>query len=368
MPQFRGACEGGTRLEQEIVGDVLRVSEEASLDISIVCPFYNEEQIIGDAINTLLQQLGKLELSWELIVVNDGSTDRSAKIAREIARSMGQLRVLSYVFNRGRGHALRTGIAQARGEIIITTEIDLSWGEDIVDRLENAMLEHPDVDIVIASPHLDGGGYKNVPFQRVFLSRFGNWVIRACMANAASMNTGMTRAYKRHVIRSLPLEEDGKELHLEVILKAKAFGYRFYEIPATLEWKEYKHQDKRIKRKSSTNPNKLVLTHSLFSLFANPIRYVWGLSVVALGLSLGFLGAGVVRYAMGIVSVYLGIMSLALATIAIMLFAFGLIARQGHMIQRELWKLQRDLDRLQRQSGQPAEPLSHTAADSLHDV
>ncbi len=112
------------------------------------------------------------------------------------------------------------GILAARGNVIVTTEIDLSWGETIVHDLVDAMTRWPDADIVVASPNLPGGGYKHVPAKRVWISRFGNRVIRLCMANAVTMNTGMTRAYRRDVIQSLPLTEPGKEFHLEVILKA----------------------------------------------------------------------------------------------------------------------------------------------------
>jgi glycosyltransferase involved in cell wall biosynthesis len=321
----------------------LPVGEAATLDVSIICPFYNEEEIIGNAIEALLRRLERLPVTWELIVVNDGSTDDSGRIAGEIAKRNGKLRVLDYRFNRGRGHALRVGIAQARGKVIITTEIDLSWGEDIVERLYQAMQEHPDVDIVIASPHLPGGGYKNVPAKRVFFSRFGNWVIRACMSNAATMNTGMTRAYRREAIRMLPLEENEKEFHLEVVLKAQAFNYRIHEIPAILEWKEYKHKGQRVQRKSSSKINKLIITHSLFSLFANPIRHVWGLSGLSLMFGLGFLIAGIIRFAMGLVSVYMLIISLTFGIISLLLFAFGLLAQQGNMIQRELWSLKQEL-------------------------
>ena len=330
-------------MRQRVTGDILQASETSSLDLSVVCPFYNEGQIIEQAIDTMLSQLGKLDVSWELIVVDDGSRDDSGEIAHKKAKEHERLRALSYPYNRGRGHALRTGIMQARGEVIVTTEIDLSWGDEIVEQLYRATQEQPDVDIVVASPHMPGGEYKNVPFKRVFFSRFGNFVIRALMSNAVTMNTGMTRAYRRDVIRSLPLEEDKKEFHLEVILKAQSLGYRFSEIPATLEWKQYKLQGQRVERKSSSKVNKLVLTHSLFSLFANPIRYVWGLSVVSLLGSLGFLIWGIVRVATGQVSVYMVIISLAMAIAGLTLFGFGLMAQQSNMIQRELWLLKRHL-------------------------
>jgi dolichol-phosphate mannosyltransferase len=260
--------------------------------VSVVCPFYNEAQILESAVRTLLDRLRSLDGSWELIVVNDGSTDGSAEIAQRIAKEeSSRLRVLGYATNRGRGHALRAGIAAARGDIIVTTEIDLSWGEQIVHELVAAMERWPDADIVVASPNLPSGGYKNVPLKRVWLSRIGNRVIRACMSNAVTMNTGMTRAYRRQVIQSLPLSEDEKEFHLEVILKATAFGFRIREVPAVLQWKEYKHQGQRIKRKSSSRVNRLIVSHSLFSIFANPVRYVWTMSGIALALGVRMGGA-----------------------------------------------------------------------------
>lgn len=313
------------------------------MDVSVVCPFYNEAEIVESAIEQLLAQLSSLDAEWELIVVNDGSTDGSEAIAQRLALRDPRLRALGYRFNRGRGYALRTGIAAARGEIIVTTEIDLSWGEHIAHDLVEAMRSWPDVDMVVASPHLKGAGpsgYRNVPFKRVWLSRLGNRVIRACMFNGVTMNTGMTRAYRRRAIQSLPLFEDGKEFHLEVILKATAFGFRIREIPAMLEWKEYKHRGKRVKRKSSSQVNRLIFSHSLFSVFANPVRYVWAMSFVSLGLGVIFFINAALLYYWRMVSAYTALLSFSLFILGILLFVLGVVVKQGNMIQRELWMLQ----------------------------
>ena len=133
------------------------------MNVSIVCPFYNESGILEQAITTLLGQLSSLEGDWELIVVNDGSTDGSEAIARRLQTSSSRLRVLSYPMNRGRGHALRTGIAAALGDVVVTTEIDLSWGDTIVHDLVAAMRQWPEVDVVVASPHLRGGDTRMFP-------------------------------------------------------------------------------------------------------------------------------------------------------------------------------------------------------------
>jgi len=155
------------------------------------------------------------------------------------------------------------------------------------------------------------------------------------------MNTGMTRAYRRDLIMSLPLIEDGKEFHLEVILKARAFGASIHEIPALLEWKDYKHQGKRVQRKSSSRVNRLIVSHSLFSLFATPVRYVWGMAAASMVLGGAFFGAAVVLAYLRMVSVYTALLSVLLVILAIVLFVMGVVLQQGNMIQRELWLMQR---------------------------
>jgi len=311
------------------------------MKVSLVCPFFNEAAILDNTIRHLLLQLESLDADWELIVVNDGSTDDSERIARSI--SSPRLRVLGYPHNRGRGHALRTGIAAASGDIVVTTEIDLSWGDRIVHDLVDAFRRDPTLDIVVASPHLAPGGYKNVPARRVWISKIGNLVIRTLMTNAVTMNTGMTRAYRRSLIQSLPLSEDGKEFHLEVILKATAFGVRIGEVPATLEWKEHRRDGQVVQRKSSSRMRRLIVSHSLFSLFAHPVRYVMGAAVITLAMGLFFLGWSIVAMIVGQVAAYMGLLGTSLVILSLGFFLTAIIMQQGWLIQKELWMVQRML-------------------------
>jgi glycosyltransferase involved in cell wall biosynthesis len=307
------------------------------MKVSVVCPFYNEAAILDHVIRHFLAQLESLDADWELIVVNDGSTDDSERIARSIVSP--RLRVLGYPRNRGRGYALRTGIAAARGDLIVTTEIDLSWGDRIVHDLVAAFRRDPDVDIVVASPHLPGGGYRNVPARRVWISRIGNLVIRTLMTNAVTMNTGMTRGYRREFIQSLPLTEDGKEFHLEVILKATAFGVRIVEVPATLQWRDFR-QPGAGKRKSSSRIPRLIVSHSLFSLFAHPVRYVLGLSLITFVLGIFALGWAIVAFVLEQVAAFLALLAVSLVILALLFFMMAVLMQQGWLIQRELWTLQ----------------------------
>jgi glycosyltransferase involved in cell wall biosynthesis len=310
--------------------------------ISVVCPFFNEAPIIEASVRLMLRNLAALPEEWELIIVDDGSRDRSLALARELEAQSPQLRVLSYAVNRGRGYAIRTGVARARGDIVVTTEIDSSWGDDIVARIAAELRRRPDADIVIASPHLPGGGYRNVPLARVLLSSVGNYVIRSGLSYSVTMHTGMTRGYRRERFLALPLDEDEKEMHLEIVSKAMALGYRIYEIPAVLEWKAHKLGGGPT-HKSSSASNRLIRTHVLFSLLAAPFRYIYVVAALLAGVAAVFFAWSVVNLLAHRVAVYLFLSSLVIGVFAFLVFGIGVLAQQGRALQRDLWRVRSEL-------------------------
>jgi glycosyltransferase involved in cell wall biosynthesis len=314
--------------------------------ISVVCPFFDEEAIIEASIRLMVRNLAALPEGWELIVVDDGSRDRSLALARGLEAECAHLRVLSYPANRGRGFAIRTGVQQARGDLVVTTEIDSSWGDDIVARIAAELRRRPDADLVIASPHLAEGGYRNVPLQRVLLSSVGNYVIRSGLTYGVTMHTGMTRGYRRDKFLALPLDEDGKEMHLEIVSKAIALGYRIYEIPATLEWKAHKLvREPGQTRRSSSASNSLIRTHVLFSLLAAPFRYIYVVAGLLAGVAVVFFAWSVINLLTHRVAVYLFMSSLLIGVFAFLVFGIGVLAQQGRALQRDLWRLRSELTR-----------------------
>ena len=165
--------------------------------ISIICPFYNEQSIIETAVNNLIKLLDSIEYEYELILVNDGSTDDSVFEIEEIISSNENIKLVTYSQNQGRGFALQSGIYKSTGDIIITTEIDLSWGSNVIVDILKKFKSEPNAEVVIASPNLKDGGYKNVPFRRVFISKLGNKIIRTLFTKKVTMNTGMTRGIEK---------------------------------------------------------------------------------------------------------------------------------------------------------------------------
>ncbi|MDD5674273.1 MAG: glycosyltransferase family 2 protein [Chitinivibrionales bacterium] len=307
------------------------------MKVSIVCPFYNEEKIIAAALATMLKNLSVLPYDWELIAVNDGSQDNSLTIANELAQQHERLTVVGYLKNRGRGYALRFGINAAQGAIVVTTEIDCSWGEHIVEQIVAAFERNPGSDIVIASPHLPGGGYRNVPWQRVLISRIGNRIVRFGLSHRITMSTGMTRGYRRAKFLALPLVENGKEVHLEIVNKAIALGYDIIEIPALLSWQKNAASGAR---QSSTKINKTINSHLLYCMLADPIRYFWPLGSLFVALSFANLLWGLVRLASGQVAIYVSLLSLLFLLLGGFCFAFGVLTAQLRENQKELWRIQ----------------------------
>lgn len=308
--------------------------------VSIVCPFYNEMGIIESSIQRMVSNLKKTPYLWELILVNDGSTDNSLAIATQAAESLQEfaIKIVSYPYNQGRGCALKAGINQACGEIIVTTEVDCSWGDDIVTQLVTKLTSDPSNDFITASPHLPGGGLKNVPKNRIFFTKIGNKLIRTFFISQITMNTGMTRAYYRRVIQPLIVHNKGKDFHLEVLLKLLTIGCKVDEIPATITWPERKNKQQKNKtRKSSTNLYKTVISHIKFLAIAQPVKYFGFFSVASFLAGTGFLFASVFNLLTNGPAVYFAIIGLIMFLFSLLFMGFSVIFTELRELMREKW-------------------------------
>jgi len=303
--------------------------------ISVIIPVYNESNISKNIILLLnALSIGK----HELIIVNDGSTDNSLQHINETTKSRKNVKLISYRFNRGRGYALRQGFAAAKGDIIVTTESDLTWGSKIVEKLVFA-LKKSGADLVIASPYLRGGKLVNVPLFRKLLSKLGNIVLSSSLRGNLTMVSGMTRAYKREVIEDLDLESDDKEIHLEILSKAFALGYKAVEIPATLRWEPSR------KRKSSFKATKFISTHLLFSINETPFLFIGTIALICI--FFGLIGSlFVINFWLTNTlkdHIFVSISSIVILLIGFQILIFSFLANQNRDIKRHLVRLSREI-------------------------
>ena len=153
------------------------------------------------------------------------------------------------------------------------------------------------------------------------------------------MYTGMTRGYVKEKFLALPLDENGKEIHLEIANKALSFNYIIYEVPAILEWKSQQFtKGSGKKRKSSSNINRLIRTHLLFSIGAAPFRYIFPASIT-LGI-LSFIAFSIAFYKLftPAPTIYWLLTSFFLALFGFLFFGIGLLMQQNRQIMRDLWR------------------------------
>ena len=146
--------------------------------LSVVVPAYNEFLRIGKSLEKIQRYLASKDFASELIVVDDGSTDRTPELLREVAASFPAMRVLRNEPNRGKGFSVRRGVLDARGELILFTDADLSAPIEDADKLL-AAIQSSQADAAVGSRALERelvGTHQ--PWFREYAGRAFNLLVR----------------------------------------------------------------------------------------------------------------------------------------------------------------------------------------------
>jgi glycosyltransferase involved in cell wall biosynthesis len=244
--------------------------------ISVIIPAFNEEKVIEHNLNQVTGFLNDFLSSgktFEIIVVDDGSGDRTAAVLDRLAAERSNLIVLHHNRNYGRGRGIRTGFAKARGQFIFTLDADLSYAPEHIGLLIKP-LESGQADMVLASAYHQDGKVCNVPFKRKILSKLGNRLLSVSIGGGLKTLTCVVRGYRREVIQSLVLFSDDKDIHLEIIQKARLLGFVIREIPAKLEWKKEKRTNKN-RGFSLSSLHIMLKKHLLFNFLLRPSMISW---------------------------------------------------------------------------------------------
>lgn len=194
------------------------------MKLSVVIPAYNESSIIEDTLRTVTARLEQMEADYELILVDDGSTDDTAEKVR--AFEGPKVRLAGYQPNRGKGCAVRTGMLAAKGDYVVCTDADLAYGlENIPDMLKK--LENTGADLVIGSRRLSGDGYQNYPPLRLVASKVFGAMVRVFSGLPYDTQCGI-KAYRRAAAQDIfsKCATDGFAFDFEVLLRAQRLGLR----------------------------------------------------------------------------------------------------------------------------------------------
>lgn len=196
--------------------------------LSIVLPAFNEESVLAGVLTEVTSAFPQAEV----ILVSDGSTDATPKIAESFAP---RVRTIHYEPNRGKGYAIRTGMALAEGEFCIFTDADLPFGTQGVAEVYDCLRNNPDLDIVIAS---------KIHVRRGWLYRFARSIARLGIALLTGLRYADTQAglkgFRREVAKRLygRARMDGFASDIEILYLARREGLRVGVIPMAVASKD----------------------------------------------------------------------------------------------------------------------------------
>jgi len=254
---------------------------EARPLVSVVLPAFNEAAILEANLASLRTYLRTLEdrYRFEIVMVNDGSLDKTGAIADSAARDHDEIRVLHHPANFGLGQALKFAFNHCEGDYVVVMDIDLSYSPDHIGRMLDRMVQ-THAKVVLASPYVEGGSLANVPWLRRvlsvganrFLSLFARDRHRTLVPRGRlSTLTGMVRAYDGRFLRGLSPRSIGMEINPEIIYKSMLLRARIEEIPARLDWEL--QNAKGVKRRSSMKLLQQILAVLLSGFIFRPFMF-----------------------------------------------------------------------------------------------
>jgi len=191
--------------------------------ISVVLPAFNEEENLRSTLADAVACLNQLATTYEVIIVNDGSTDGTEAVARSLCAGNSRLRVVSHTSNRGYGAAVRSGFSAACYDLIFLTDADGQFSfeplSEFLDRIE-------DFDAVIGrrAPRADA-------WPRSLISAVGNWIARKSFKLRSRDINCAFKLIRRDVLQTLSLKSDGAMISAELLASVTRAGCRIKEIP-----------------------------------------------------------------------------------------------------------------------------------------
>jgi glycosyltransferase involved in cell wall biosynthesis len=201
----------------------------------VVIPMYNEEVGAEACIRAVCAALDALPNRGSLVVVNDGSRDRTRAILDRLGPSIPKLRVLTHEQNRGYGQALRTGIEQAardRYDYALFMDSDLTNEPADIRRFAAEM--DRGTDVIKASRYVEGGRTEDVPFSRALISRIGNKLASMLFGIGVHDCTNGFRAVRVAILTRMTLRENGFPIILEELYQAKFLATTYAELAVVL--------------------------------------------------------------------------------------------------------------------------------------
>jgi glycosyltransferase involved in cell wall biosynthesis len=245
------------------------------MELSIIIPVYNEADNIPVLYERISTEMSKAGFSYEVIFINDGSTDLSETILSNLSSTDPHIKVISFVRNFGQTPAMMAGFDRAKGEIIISMDADLQNNPADIPALVSEIHKGYDVCSGWRKDRKDSA------FWRVFPSRMANRLI-SFISGVKLHDYGCTlKAYRHHIIKGVRLYG---EMHRFIPIYAQWEGARITEIPVSHAKRTYGTSKYGLERTFKVILDLLVLMFFLI-IFNKPIYVFGGFGIINMGLS-----------------------------------------------------------------------------------
>ncbi|MFH1590249.1 MAG: dolichyl-phosphate beta-glucosyltransferase [archaeon] len=225
------------------------------MDLSIVMPAYNEDKRIKKSLIDIIKHLNEKKIVYELIVVDDGSSDKTVEIVNGF---QGNIRILKNKTNSGKGFSVRKGIENAKYDLVLFTDADLATPIEELDKMLKEM--ELGADIVIASRNLPKSNIVvKQPFYRQIMGKTFPFLVRLLLIpNIRDTQCGF-KLFRTNIAKQIVKKQTihGFSFDVEILFIARKLGFKIKEVP--VKWID--------KKGSKVNP----LTDA-FKMFMDLIR------------------------------------------------------------------------------------------------
>jgi dolichol-phosphate mannosyltransferase len=243
----------------------------AGLKLSSVIPAHNEEGSIEETIGGLVKALAEAGIDYEILVVDDSSTDRTRAVVQHLGAENARIRYHRSHYPRGFGFTVRAGLDEFAGDAVAIVMADASDDPDDLVRY-HALLEEG-YDCAFGSRFIRGATVHDYPRLKLIINRLANGFIRVLFRHGYNDTTNAFKAYRREVIETVqPLLSNHFNLTVELPLKAIVRGHSYGIVPIT--WRNRKVGTSKLSMQEMGSRYLFIVLYALLERYLSRGDYV----------------------------------------------------------------------------------------------
>lgn len=200
--------------------------------LSVVVPAYNEEVRLKPTLERLHEYYEAQSYPYDVIVVSDGSTDKTEAVVNDFAATHPKFRLMAYSPNRGKGYAVRTGMLAAEGELILFCDADMATPQEETEKLLKHMRDGADIAIG-SRPLKESKLEKHQPWVREMFGRAANQLIQMLAVRGIHDTQCGFKMFTKKACQDVfaRCKLNGFSFDFEALMIARDLGYRIDEVP-----------------------------------------------------------------------------------------------------------------------------------------